>query len=160
MQCFPYCVTYCFQRKRKLSNGNFTCSCCPSPDGVHGVRNNAVFPIRMTSIIVWPLFYVTTVVSKFPSARLRYKTSTCNEQRALLDVARFCLRNVHILSLLFKCGVHKPNIKCNTVYWNMWTSDSRQIGRVATAALSAIARYFLSEAAMRVLRQYTFRFLC
>ena len=111
MQCFPYCVTYCFQRKRKLSSGNFTCSCCSSPDGVHGVRNNAVFPIRMTSIIVWPLFYVTIVISKFPSARLRYETSTHNEQHALLHVARFCMHNAHILSLYFKYGVYKPNMQ-------------------------------------------------
>jgi len=34
----------------------------------------------------------------------------------------------------------------------MWTSESRQIGRVATAALSAIARYLLCEAATHVLR--------
>jgi len=152
VQCFPYCVTYCFQRKWKLSNGNFTCLCCPSPDGVHGFRNNDVFPIRMTSIIVWPLFYVTTVVNKFQSALVRYETSTCNEQRALLDVARFCIHNAHISGLFFKCDVYKPNIKCNTVYWHLWTSDSRRIRRVATAAVSAIARYVLSEAAMRVLR--------
>ena len=49
----------------------------------------------MTYIIAWPLFYVTTVASKFPLARLRYKTSTCNEQRVLLDVACFCKYNEH-----------------------------------------------------------------
>ena len=44
------------------------------------------------------IILVTTVASKFPSVRLRYMTSTCNEQRALLDVARCSKQNERILS--------------------------------------------------------------
>ena len=44
------------------------------------------------------IILVTTVASKFPSVRLRYMTLTCNEQRALLDVARCSKQNERILS--------------------------------------------------------------
>lgn len=151
MLCFLYYVTYPFQRKRKLSSGNFTCSFCLSPSETMVFGTTLYFWYGWL-LLVRPLLYVTTVASKFPSARLRYKTSTCNEQRVLLDVARFCEHNAYILGPFFKYSAYKPNIKRSAVDWNMWTSNSRQIGRVAPAALSAIARYVLSEAAMCVLR--------